>query len=554
MIMKRFLFLLPVLSVFLLSVSCKKSRFPQSIDHVILIGIDGMSVQGLRMANTPCMDSLIRNGAVSYSVRTVAPSTSTPNWNTMFYGAGPEISGPAIWHWNGESYMRDLDIAPVVMTENGRFPNIFRVMRDQRPDAEIGAIYDWWAIKLMFEEELLNLYETKSPSPKTTGRVAEYIREKKPNFLFVQLDDVDGYGHRRGHMSPEYLRGIEEADSCVRVIVDAIHDAGIAHRTMIMVVSDHGGLYSSHGDAAWEEITVPLIFAGAGIRKQYEIRQQVYMFDIAANVAFALGLEVPYEWTGRPTKAAFEGFDEPDHQWNGLSLLPPPVFPIEDKPHGRLYVDRPAEVIIHMPAGAEGIIRYTTDGSIPVRTSEIYGSPFTVDRSTVVIAKLFNEKGESPPVTAWYRTADTKAGNGLQFKIYQQPAMREMPDFRTLRPVGEGICYEFSLNRPEIQDLLKQYGRNYAMTFSGKLRIDTDGVYTFRLHSQDGSKLYIDSDLVINRSGSGEALATGKIELKTGDHPIRMDYFRNGGGGTITLWYEGPGVPRQILPADKLFR
>ena len=551
--MKHFLFLLAGWSASFLLVSCKESRFPQGIDHVVLIGIDGMSVQGLRVAHTPCMDSLIRNGAVSYSARAVAPTTSTPNWNTMLYGAGPEISGPAIWHFNGESYMRNLDLAPVVMTENGRFPNIFRVMRDQCPDAEIGAIYDWWAIGLMFERELLNTYETKSPSPETAKRAAEYIREKKPNFLFVHLDDVDGYGHRNGHMSPRYLQGIEEADTWVRTIVNAIHDAGIADRTMIMIISAHGGLYRSHGDAAWEEVTVPVIFSGAGIRKQYEIRQQIYMFDIAASVAFALGLEIPYEWTGRPTKAAFEGFDEPDNQWDGLALLPPPVFPIEDKPHGRLFVDKPAEVNISLPAGVEGVIRYTTDGSIPVRTSEIYTSPFTVDHSTVITAKLFSEKGESPHVTAWYRTANTNAGNGLHVKIYQQPVMKEMPDFRTLRPLGEGNCYEFSLNQPELQNMRNQYGRNYAMTFSGKLRIDTDGVYIFNLYSSDGCKLYIDSDLVINKSSLGGSTATGKIELKAGDHPIRLEYFKNGTGGEITLWYEGPNIPRQILPADKLF-
>jgi hypothetical protein len=101
------------------------------------------------------------------------PSTSTPNWNTMLYGAGPEISGPTIWHFDGRAYMRNLDIAPVVMTENGRFPNIFRILRDQRPDAEIGAIYDWKDIVYMFETELVNRFETKSPSLETAKLAAE---------------------------------------------------------------------------------------------------------------------------------------------------------------------------------------------------------------------------------------------------------------------------------------------------------------------------------------------------------------------------------------------
>ncbi|MDR2763761.1 MAG: alkaline phosphatase family protein [Tannerella sp.] len=534
----------------------KENRHPEGINHVVVIGIDALSVPGLKTANTPCMDSLIRNGAVSYKVRTVAPSTSTPNWNTMLYGAGPEISGPAIWHWDGSSYMRNLELAPVVMTENFRFPNIFRIMRDQRPEAETGAIYQWWAIGLMFEPELLNVHETKPSAIETAKRSAEYIREKKPNFLFIHLDEVDGHGHRQGHMSPGYLRSVEEADTWVRIIVDAIREAGIADHTMIMIVSDHGGIYHGHGDAAWEEVTVPVIFSGAGIRKNYEVKQQMYVFDMAANVAFALGLDIPSEWTGRPTKGAFTGFDEPANRWNGLELLPPPVFPVEDKPHGRLFVDQPAEVNIAMPVGEAGVIRYTTDGSIPTRDeSSVYTAPFTVDRSTVINARLFTEKGESPNVTAYYRVADTKAGHGLNFKIYQQPEMKEMPDFRALRPAGEGVCYEFSLHSsPDLQTLRGLYGNHYAMTFTGNLRIEEDGMYIFRLFSEDGSKLYIGRELVVNKSGTGESIRTGKIELKAGIYPIRLEYFKQGGGGEITLYYEGPGIPNQIVPADKLFR
>jgi hypothetical protein len=543
------------IAAILLLTACRQEKHPQGIDHVVVVGIDAMSVQGLRTANTPCMDSLIRNGAVSYSVRTVAPSTSTPNWNTMLYGAGPEITGPAIWHWNGSSYMRNLDLAPVVMTENFRFPNIFRILRDQRPEAETGAIYEWWAVGLMFEPELLNVHETQPSAVETARRSAEYIREKKPEFLFIHLDEVDGHGHRDGHMSPGYLRGIEDADTQVRTIVDAVREAGIADRTMIMIVSDHGGIYHGHGDAAWEEVTVPVIFCGAGIRKNYEIRQQMYVFDMAANVAFALGLDIPYEWTGRATKAAFAGFDEPAGRWRGPVLIPPPVFPVEDRPHGGLFVDRPAEVNISMPAGEEGVIRYTTDGSLPTRESDVYTAPFTVDRSTVVNARLFNARGESPTVTACYRVADTKSGNGLRFRIYRQPVMKEMPDFRSLRPAGEGVCYEFSLNSsPDLQALRSRYGENYAMTFAGKLRIDGDGTYVFRLHSEDGSKLYIGPELVINKSGLGESVSTGRIDLKAGLHPIRLEYFKQGGGGEITLYYEGPDGGNRIVPADRLFR
>ena len=129
-----------------------------------------------------------------------------------------------------------------------------------------------------------------------------------------------------------------------------------------------------------------------------------------------------------------------------------------------------------------------------------------------------------------------------------------MPDFRTLRPAGEGVCYEFSLNQPAIQALRSQYGNNYAMTFTGKLRIETADEYIFHLHSSDGSKLYIDSNLVINKSSLGESIASEKIQLNAGDYPIRLEYFKNGAGGEMSLWYESARFPRQIVPADKLFK
>ena len=42
-------------------------------------------------------------------------------------------------------------------------------------------------------------------------------------------------------MSPEYIDYIGETDNDVRTIVDAVKEAGISDKTMIMIVSDHGG-------------------------------------------------------------------------------------------------------------------------------------------------------------------------------------------------------------------------------------------------------------------------------------------------------------------------
>ncbi|MGV8094049.1 MAG: alkaline phosphatase family protein [Mangrovibacterium sp.] len=383
-----------------------QEKHPKGIEHVVVIGLDGMSSQGLKDAHKPFMDSLMQNGAYSYKVRCVLPTVSKPNWNAMICGAGPEITGVT-----GNGWYRDKnDLAPVVLTENQSFPNIFRILREQRPEAEIGAIYHWGDFGNILDADMMNKSETWPSALETAQKTADYIREKKPDFLFIQLDDVDHYGHTAGHMSSAYLKSIEEADNYVRIIVNAIHHAGIAESTMIMVVADHGGIFKGHGGNSYEELTTPVIFTGKGIKKGYEIRQQVYMYDVAANVAFALGLKAPQQWTGRPTLAAYEGFEEPDNIWKGVELLPPPVFATTtyEPPLGGTSVDKPAEVNLSIPAGTQGVIRYTTDGSVPTRESAEYKGPFTVDSTTVVTAKLFNDKGESPKVTGQFTVTYTK--------------------------------------------------------------------------------------------------------------------------------------------------
>jgi hypothetical protein len=52
-------------------------------------------------------------------------------------------------------------------------------------------------------------------------------------------------------------------------------------------------------------------------------------------------------------------------------------------------------------------------------------------------------------------------------------------------------------------------------------------LYKFRLLSDDGSKLYIDSILIIDNDGTHAPKSiTGEIYLSPGTYPIRVDYFQ----------------------------
>ncbi|MDR2473653.1 MAG: alkaline phosphatase [Tannerella sp.] len=288
------------------------SKQPQGIKHVVVIGIDGLSCEGLRKANTPTMDDMMAHGAYNFAVRCVLPTVSKPNWNAMLCGAGPDITGCASNGWNRDKY----DIEPVAKTDNKSFPNIFYIFRQQRPEAELGSVYQWGDFGSMLDKAIMNMNETDSTALLTAQRSAQYIIDKKPDFLFIQLDDVDHFGHSDGHMTEPYLESITVADTYVKMLLDAINKAEIASSTLVMIVSDHGGINKGHGGNTIEELTTPIIYYGPGIKKGYEIKQQIYRYDVAADVAFVLGLKAPQVWTGRPVKAAFKGFNEPENLWN----------------------------------------------------------------------------------------------------------------------------------------------------------------------------------------------------------------------------------------------
>jgi hypothetical protein len=91
----------------------------------------------------------------------------------------------------------------------------------------------------------------------------------------------------------------------------------------------------------------------------------------------------------------------------------------------------------------------------------------------------------------------------------------------------------------------------------GNVNIATAGSYTFRLTSDDGSRLLIDGNLVINHDGlHGATPMEGTVSLSTGYHSLKIEHFEREGGQQITLDWRVPGsstftlVPNSVLSTD----
>ena len=227
--MKKLIFNI-VMAGCLLSSCTDKSAEKRLFEHVVVIGVDGLTVEGLKRAATPVMDNLIANGAVTYDVRAVLPTSSAPNWSAMIHGAGPEATGITENEWRVDSVQW---LPPIVKNSARRFPGIFNVVREQLPDAEQGAIFHWNGFGNLVQQDVVNRFNTYRTEDETTKQVCDYIVSKKPTFLFIQLDHVD---HAGGHFvfnSDIYMSAVQKADTLVGLIMASIRPAGMISPTKV---------------------------------------------------------------------------------------------------------------------------------------------------------------------------------------------------------------------------------------------------------------------------------------------------------------------------------
>ncbi|HEU4881542.1 MAG TPA: PA14 domain-containing protein, partial [Longimicrobium sp.] len=93
----------------------------------------------------------------------------------------------------------------------------------------------------------------------------------------------------------------------------------------------------------------------------------------------------------------------------------------------------------------------------------------------------------------------------LQGRVYYIPDSSDgLPDFSRLRPVGTISTtvlniqpQSFTVGFPGVTDRFEWF----ALDYSGRIMLPQAGTYTFRLTSDDGSKLFIDGREVIDNDG-----------------------------------------------------
>ena len=140
--------------------------------------------------------------------------------------------------------------------------------------------------------------------------------------------------------------------------------------------------------------------------------------------------------------------------------------------------------------------------------------------------------------------------NGLRYKYYEGN-WDVLPNFSTLTPVKIG-------STPNVDISLRTSGVNdfFGFVWEGYINIPTAGTYTFETISDDGSKLYFNTfyspsatALVNNDGVHGAVPVTAPMNIATpGLYPITITFFEKWSGESMQVYWQGPGIPRQLIP------
>ncbi|MEL6714542.1 MAG: chitobiase/beta-hexosaminidase C-terminal domain-containing protein, partial [Planctomycetota bacterium] len=166
----------------------------------------------------------------------------------------------------------------------------------------------------------------------------------------------------------------------------------------------------------------------------------------------------------------------------------PPTVRIE--PEGELSLS-PIPVALSTRSGAH--VRYTLDGSTPDETSPRYTQPLRLLQSAELRARAFDARGASPDEARARFTVVTDSDwrDGVTFVRAPTPGLR-VESFEVSIDSLVQLERHTALARREVAgvDVRAHAGRaqRVALRYAGFLRVPDDGLYTFELSSDDGSR------------------------------------------------------------------
>jgi hypothetical protein len=150
------------------------------------------------------------------------------------------------------------------------------------------------------------------------------------------------------------------------------------------------------------------------------------------------------------------------------------------------------------------------------------------------------------PQSQLYPPTSNGTGTGLQAQYFDNP------DFTPLRTVQTDpqVNFAWGYERP----VSTVSPDSFSVRWSGQVQPRYSETYTFYTDSDDGTRLWVNGQPVINNWRRGQSSASGTITLTAGQkYDLWLEYYDDINNAYITLSWSSPSQAREVVPVSQLY-
>ena len=261
-------------------------------EHVIIFGIDGMGAFNVK-ADTPNIDRIFADGALTNVGRTISPTATAACWLSSFTGINIQETlnvrdNPGTSSAINKKYTKAVE----------DFPSIFSMTYEKYPNAKIASFVTWVQLNdyCVSDDGYVLKKKFKGDDLALKNAAVDYITKEKPTLLFLHFDGVDAKGHSVGYETEEYLNQLSVVDGYLGEVYAAIEEAGILDTTLLILATDHGGTGTVHGASQEDAVlNITLGFKGKTVAPIKDFNMGIR--DLSAVIVEALDLNESSAWS-----------------------------------------------------------------------------------------------------------------------------------------------------------------------------------------------------------------------------------------------------------------
>lgn len=267
------------------------------VRRIVLVVLDGLRPDAIVRFRLQRVAGLARRGASTFRAQTVSPSITPCAMASLLTGSAPERHGMRseriqIPRPRGPVHPLAKELGKHSLPSSFFMPQVPWLMRGIAARLAAALGIGEFRCRGRDADEVLDA---------ARGRLASQER----GLIALHWLDADRAGHEFGWMSPEYGAAAERMDAALGELESLVDLCD--PETVLIALADHGGggATAKHHDSAHPlDTTIPVMLAGGAI-VPCELGTGVSLTDVPATILWALGIDRPDSYVGRPLLQAF---------------------------------------------------------------------------------------------------------------------------------------------------------------------------------------------------------------------------------------------------------